>query len=134
MPVRDVRIDQRQQWARQHWRTITAAYGNSPFFEFYKDELILFFEAPPPFLFDWNLQLVDWLFSQLPFDTNRQLSTEYNPNPTDILDFRRQISPKLNQASTKPYAQVFQDRFGFQADLSVLDLLFCQGPEAQKYL
>ncbi|MBR9921617.1 MAG: WbqC family protein [Bacteroidetes bacterium] len=140
MPIREVEIDYREGWVRQHWRSIQSAYGKSPFFEFYMDELKEIYDSPPAGLFDWNMSLINWLFVQLSLNVDVQLSTDFVKDPDGVLDLRDSIRPGKSKGNNKwettpkPYPQVFQDRFGFIPDLSILDLLFCQGPQASVYI
>lgn len=135
MPSKDVLIDDSQNWQVQHWRTIQSAYGKSPFFEFYSDELKVLYTNKVSHLFDWNLELLHWMKEQLNIQTNILLTTEYLPEYPDKSDLRTSFSPKQQEGlNLKPYPQVFEDRFGFIPNLSILDLLFCMGPEAPYYL
>jgi hypothetical protein len=135
MPIRDVRIDYAEHWQQQHWRALTAAYNNSPFFEHYADELRPFYEKKEPFLFDFNYQLLQMLMKWMGLSVPFNFSTEYQKNIDD--DFRYSISPKnaANQQNSDftplPYYQVFAPKFGFVPHLSVVDLLFNEGNNAQ---
>lgn len=120
MPIREVRIDYRQDWPRQHAQTIRSAYGRAPYFEYYADELLALITQPRECLWDHNLALTRHLITTL------QLPIE--------LFFTRQfqggIAGAMNPGSDlAPYRQVFEERHGFLGDLSVLDALFCLGPE-----
>ncbi|MCS7036117.1 MAG: WbqC family protein [Saprospiraceae bacterium] len=134
MPIRDVRIAYDMPWQRSHWRTIRTAYGSAPFFEHFADEVAAFFEKRYDFLFDLNYDVLVFLWKNLNGRAQIQLTERY-ASPSErtthpaVLDARGQIAwgqpPVLPLAR---YPQVFEDRFGFQPDLSALDLLFCCGP------
>ncbi|MFM7400094.1 MAG: WbqC family protein [Bacteroidota bacterium] len=123
MPVRDVRIAYDEPWQRQHWRSIRTAYGSAPFFEHYAHELTAFYEKKYVFLFDLNLELIEFvLLQKMKWPGMIQLTDVYQPftpRPTVI---------------TPRYPQVFEDKNGFLPDLSVLDLLMCAGKNGLDYL
>ena len=134
--IREVRIAYFESWQRQHWQSIRSAYGNSPFFEFYADALQPFYEKPFPFLFDFNLELLQTLLKLLRMDVNLQLTDAYaDVVPPDWIDLRNAIHPKPHlqkpdpHFTPKPYNQVFEDRYAFLPNLSMLDGLFCLGKE-----
>lgn len=141
LPIKEVLVSNTDNWQTQHWRSIQTAYGKSPFFEFYQDELKTFYEKPVDHLFEWNKSLLLWMVETLGLSTSILFSTAYQKTVDDsILDARNRVSPKTNRAgqsnnfSCPPYAQVFEDLTGFLPNLSILDLLFCKGPESILYL
>lgn len=130
-----------EPWAGRHWRAIKSAYGRAPYFEYYSPELEPFFQRKYEFLFEWNKDLFLKMLELLSLDVQVSWSSDYLKNtPDDILDLRNAISPKKKQnahkvpADPKPYDQVFMEKHGFLPNLSILDLLFCTGPEAYSYL
>ncbi len=129
--IRDTRISYHENWLKQHWQSISSAYGKSPFFEFYSDDLRPLFEKKEAFLFDFNLRLLEVLMDLLGMEIALAFTAEYNlKTKAHILDLRHSILPKIPKDDGIRYAQVFEERHGFMPDLSVLDLLFCTGPEA----
>lgn len=137
-PIRDARIDYRTPWQRNHWRSIASAYGNSPFFLYYQDALQPFYEKKTEFLFDFNLQLIQTILKLLRATCDICMSE--NNTPDAVTDLRSGIHPKKSFSEDYPYRlkqnyyQVFEDRFGFEPNLSVIDLLFNLGPDATQYL
>jgi hypothetical protein len=138
---KDVRIAYHTPWQKTHWRSLISAYNSSPFFEFYRDDLEPFFTGKYNYLLDFNLKAIEVMTDLLGFEADIILSEEYINNPgEDILDTRESIHPKRDQKENTgnfesvAYKQVFDDRHGFAADLSILDLLFNKGPEAQLIL
>jgi hypothetical protein len=132
--IREVRIAYYEPWQRQHWQSIRSAYGNSPFFEFYADVLQPFYEKPFPFLFDFNLELLQTLLKLLRMDVTLQLTDAYvDVAPDGWTDLRNAIHPKPHLQKPDPdftpksYHQVFEDRYAFLPNLSMLDGLFCLG-------
>lgn len=136
--VSEMSIDNRTPWQRNHWRTIVSAYGNSPYFLYYQDALKPFYESEFVNLFEYNQLLIKTILKLMKSDT--QIHTTSDFTPISDHDLRIEIHPrkaasdaylfKLNQ----PYYQVFEDRFGFVPNLSILDLLFNLGPAATSYL
>lgn len=134
-PVRDVRISYREPWQKQHWRSITTAYGNAPFFEHLEERIVRFYEKPFAFLFDFNLELLGFTLNWLGAQTTIEQTTQYSEQVrTPLTDYRNQVIPKATTPpdwfQAQPYPQVFLERHGFLSDLSALDLLFCCGKQS----
>lgn len=136
--LKDVRISDHGAWRHLHWQALQSAYGESPFFEFYADDLRPFFEKRWDFLFDFNLAITRKMCELLDIEPHIELTEAYMPCPEDAIDYRDAIRPKhpLPDASftPRPYYQVYQQKFGFLPNLSILDLLFNEGNEAVLYL
>ena len=133
--TRDIKIFYGEPWQRLHWRTIDAAYSNSPFYLYYKDDLMPFFNQKYQFLIDLNTAICEKLFEIIGIDVKMQLSEEYYAQPEGIIDLRNVFSPKNNSGINLPsYHQVFEERHGFIPDLSIIDLLFNEGPATKEYL
>lgn len=139
--IQQVQLSTPHAWAREHWQSIRSAYGNAPFYPYYADELAAQFEAPPALLWDFNLALLRIVFRLLQWEKTITTTSEFQiETQPDLLDLRQKITPKTyppNVTGEPPYVfypQVFQERHGFIANLSILDLLFCQGPQANLFL
>ena len=133
--IRDVKIDNMLKWQTIHWRGITAAYNRSPWFEFYADELLQFYETRYTYLWDWNLDLMYWVLHKLKVEVKVDFTDSYKKQieDKDIVDYRNKILPKnsIMYAGECPvYSQVFEHRLGFRPNLSIIDLLFCEGNNA----
>ena len=138
--IKDLRIAYDEEWQRNHWRTIFSAYNSSPFFEYYADDIEMFFRKKHEFLFDFNQQITEILLETLEIPIQLNLTEDFEQVPENCLNFREQISPKTHLITpdahfiAQPYTQVFTEKFGFVPDLSILDLLFNEGPSAQSVL
>lgn len=138
--IKDLRIAYDEEWQRNHWRTIFSAYNSSPFFEYYADELEPFFRKKHEFLFDFNLSILEVLLEILELQMTINQTTSFEQIPDNCLNFREKINPKAHQNvfdpqfKAQPYTQVFSEKFGFIPDLSILDLLFNEGPSAHRLL
>lgn len=132
--TRDIRIADHGNWRHLHWNAIVSAYNSTPFFEYYEDDFRPFFEQPFPFLFDFNEQLRSLVCRLLDFEPSVAYTNEYVAlaETEDVLDLRDAIHPKKAalMENVRSYYQVFDGRFGFQPNLSIIDLLFNMGPEA----
>jgi len=131
--TRDVRISRHNDWQLNHWRSIESAYNSTPFFEYYKDDLLPFYEKKWTFLCDFNQEIQSKMIELLNLQIEIQLTGEYKKKQDDtILDLREAIHPKKENklVNCKPYYQVFEQRFGFLQNLSIIDLLFNMGNES----
>lgn len=125
-------------WKTQHWRSLEAAYRNSPFFDFYADEVKSIYENEHSKIFDLSLDSTKLISELLNISLDFDISDEYISKP-DFIDLRNAWNKKeyRNQPPVTQfpsYIQVFSDRHEFASDLSILDLLFCLGPQASNYL
>ena len=132
---RDVRIDNSVNWQLQHLRSIVSAYNRSPFFEHYSASLSALFEKHFQYLLDWNLACIDWLKESTGAEWTFSLSDSYQTDLEEvaITDLRNRFFPKTIQSENVgylTYSQVFVEKNGFIPDLSILDFLFCAGPQA----
>ena len=137
--IKDVRISNHGKWRTEHWNALQSAYGESPFFEFYEDDIRPFFEQRWDFLFDFNLAITEKLCELLDIHPHIGKTAEYVSTLSEhTKDFRSSIHPKHPQADPDfhplPYYQVYKEKFGFQPNLSILDLLFNMGNESVLFL
>lgn len=132
----EVRIDYSKKWQHQHWHAILSAYRNSAYFEHYEECFAPFYTYRYELLAQLNQALQERIFSLLRIQTNVTYSDHYQTDTPINEDFRDTLSPKtrLQQPdpyfSSVPYYQVFAERYPFAENLSILDLLFCEGPSA----
>ncbi len=131
--IRDVRISYHGNWQAQHWKSIASSYNSSPFFEYYADDLIGFYEKKWNFLWDYNIEIQQKMLELVDVQPAIRLTDVYLKElPEDMHDLRTAIHPKKEAVfgHHESYYQVFAPKFGFQPNLSVLDLLLNMGSEA----
>lgn len=140
LKITDIKIAYHTSWQRNHWRSISSAYRNSPYFDYYADELLHFFEKKYSFLFDYNMEITQKVSDLISANIKLNNTPGFGYIEEPFLNLREQISPKIKleildpKYKAIPYTQVFEDKFQFVPNLSILDLLFCTGPEALYYL
>jgi hypothetical protein len=133
--IKDVKISYDFEWQRLHWLSLQACYRRSAYFEYYEDEFSIFYEKKFPFLFDYNEQLLQFILKSLKLKIEIKYTDSYEANYPDLVDLRTSINPKKEtDFDQKTYFQVFEDRKGFIKNLSIIDLLFNQGPNSLHYL
>lgn len=136
MLIKDIRISNHGNWRHLHWNALQSAYGESPFFEYYQDDVRPFFEKRWDFLLDFNEQIRQTLCELIDIQPQVAFTEDYQPLADN--DYREAIRPKHTAPDPdfvpRPYYQVYQQKHGFLENLSILDLLFNMGPESIFYL
>ena len=136
--VKDLRISDHNQWRRVHWNALQSAYSESPFFDYYADDIRPFFEKKYEFLIDFNESIRQTICDLLDIQPKVEYTSGYEKQMEGVDDYREVINAKHPQADAdfqpRRYWQVFEGKHGFQANLSILDLLFNTGNEAIFYL
>ena len=151
--LQSLRLSDHGEWRRQHWQAIQSAYGESPFFEYYEDDLRPFFtERRWELLLDFNDAICRKMCELIDIHPNMEYTTHFAPlpeqpisslsgqslQPGEVSDFRDVIRPKHPlpdpDFQPRPYYQVFAQKHGFLPNLSILDLLLNMGPESIFYL
>ena len=148
-PIADIRIDWSKPWLLQHERAIVSAYRTSAYFEYYQDELFAILDSRPERLFDLNMALLRFFIEKTGLAVDLRTTSGFSidgamttPDGTTVVcdDLRERIHPKrpndilMDLNLEKPYFQVFSRKHGFQSDLSIMDLLFNEGPDSILYL
>ena len=149
MAMKDIRISDHANWRHVHWNALLSAYGESPFFEYYQDDIRPFYEKKYDFLFDFNMEITEKMIELLDIRPKISVTDEYFPKKSegqaslpsasrDIVDFREASRPKKSlpdaEFAPKRYYQVYEQKHGFLPNMSILDLLFNEGNEAIFYL
>lgn len=133
---KDIKIEHQFNTLKTHWKSLEAAYRSSPYFEFYEDELAPIFEKKYTFLMDLNFDCTAFIFNSLQIDFDFLKTTSFETEVNNINDFRYLANAK-NERKLKDfdnYIQVFEQKNGFINNLSILDLLFNEGPNSLTYL
>jgi hypothetical protein len=134
-PMLNAEIDNKTAWQKNHWRSIQTAYSSSPFFEFYKDSLEQVYNKKYTYLVKFNFDMIKLVFEWLDIEIKLKLSKEYKVVYDDSLDLRKKIDNQKHSISkNKIYNQVFFEKNGFLNDLSIIDLIFNEGPNSLSYL
>ena len=139
--LRDIRISDHGNWRHVHWHALLSAYSESPFFEYYADDIRPFFERRWTFLHDLNMDICRKICELVDIRPDIRYTDEYMPAaalPPHVIDYRDAIRPKNplpdDDFEPRPYYQVYARKHGFQPNMSILDLLFNMGPESIFYL
>ena len=131
----DVKIAYDSNWQDIHWKSLESAYKMSPFFEFYQDDLRPLFSLKEDFLLDFNLKCFHVICECLELKLPYKETQVFNKEPESIKDYRALVSIKKEPIQDfNSYMQVFTQKHGFISNLSILDLLFNEGPNALNYL
>jgi len=138
LPISEIKVDYSTPWLQQHERAIISAYRTSAYFEYYQDELFDILESKPERLLDLNMAILRFFIEKIGLAVDLRLTEDYVKDAPD--DFRELIHPKRpdnilkEMGLEKPYFQVFAPKYGFKSNLSVMDLLFNEGPDSILYL
>ena len=149
LPISEIKVDYSTPWVQQHKRAIVSAYRTSAYFEYYQDELFAILDSRPATLFELNFALIRFFVEKTGIKVDLRLTHDYSregmvvaEDGTSVIceDLREVIHPKRPNAILssmgleKPYFQVFARKYGFKSDLSIMDLLFNEGPDSIMYL
>jgi len=140
--VKSIEISYKEDWQKNHWRAITSAYKNSPYFDFFEEDLKVFYSNKYNLLIDYNIDQLKFIIKVLKQKKNIQLTKQYESNPESVIDLRTIIHPKHSYSSDKlvankldqSYYQTFENKISFTPNLSILDLLFNKGLQTIDYL
>lgn len=127
--TKDIEISYTEAWQQIHWRTIESAYNSSPFFEYLRDDYERIYSSKPKFLLDFNMKLHEVVCENLGLSMPFDLTSEYVADAE--LDFRDSFNPKHEgKIKVAKYYQVFEQKYGFLEDMSIIDLIFNMGNES----
>ena len=136
-----VRVDYSTPWIVRTERALDTAYETSAYYEYYRDSLFPLLEAHPQTLWELNLSLIRWCLDRCRIACSLVPTSAYSAPDSQADDYRYAIHPKrpdtvlADLGLERPYYQVFRDRLGgFTPRLSILDLLFNEGPDSILWL
>lgn len=133
-PFKDVKISNEDNWQRLHWLSLETSYRSSAYFEFYEDVFYPFYHKTYNYLFDYNLELLDVILKAIKTPIDYSLTSAYEHQFDLYEDFRTSLNWKNDSGyQHKKYYQVFEDKYGYQNNLSIVDLLFSQGPQSKSF-
>jgi hypothetical protein len=141
LPIKDVKISYDFPWQHIHWQSLCTVYRSSPFFEFYEDDFVPFYQKQCKYLYDFNWQLMELVLKLLKLEVTIKATDEFEKDPDirQLADYRSAIHPNKKKArgtgfQLKKYHQVFEPEIGFLPDMSIVDLLFNNGPKSLEYI
>lgn len=138
-PISQMRIDWKTDWLTRHERAIISAYRTSPYFEYYQDELFAILDSRPELMLDFNTQILKFFLRKTGIPADIRFTSEWEAVTIEghkVTDLREAIHPKRPNTILKdlglerPYWQVFSPKYGFIPGLSIMDLLFNEGPDS----
>ena len=138
--TKDIVLETNNRWNIIHWRAIHSAYSHSPYFLYYGDAFEAIYKNPPQTLIEFNSALLNVVFKLLKVDVDIHFTTNFEPLNTQTADLRNMIHPKQaldyegKPDHFKMYTQTFSNKYAFIPNLSIIDLLFNEGPSSLDYL
>lgn len=132
--MKDIEISYKENWQKNHWKSIESSYKRSPYFEYYEDKFQALYNKEEKYLLDFNLKCLEVIKKILKIEKAQSLNEEFVKNPLGT-DFRTQFSAKKDSLyEIEEYYQTFSDKLGFMKDLSIIDLICNKGPESTTYI
>ena len=130
----DIKLDLSSDWKKNHFKSIKICYQSSPFYEFYEDDIISFFNLDFENLYDLNLKSIKMVCNWLKIKMPEDIYNEKNKYDYKIQDLTHMSNCKrTSYLKQKKYNQTFETKNGFINDLSVIDLIFNCGPNSIDY-
>lgn len=133
IPIKEVEVDYSTPWVAKTERCIDTAYRSSAFFEYYRDPLFSILDSRPATLWELDMSIIRFFVDRLGLVTLLHETSSYVGPDVDIHP-KRPDSILAELGLARPYYQVFADKYGFVPNLSVLDLLFNEGPSSLDFI
>ena len=128
---KDVKISYDSNWMDLHLKSLQSAYRSSPYFEYFEDDFIKLYSEKEKFLADFNIKCIKLISNLLDLDLDYKISVEYVEKTNDIIDLRDLSNArKEKKIDTPKYIQVFESKHGYINNLSIIDLIFSEGPNS----
>ncbi|MFP4846451.1 WbqC family protein [Winogradskyella sp. PE311] len=131
---KDVKIANKDNWQLLHLKSLQSAYRMSPFFEYYIDDLLPLFEKRFNFILDLNISCLEVLLESLQINITTVDTLVFESETSNKVDDRTMVKRNYKATNFETYTQVFSKKHGFISNLSILDLLFNEGPNSELYL
>ena len=129
IPIKEVEVDYSTPWVAKTLRSIDTAYRSSAYYDYYRDDLYALMGSRPRTLWELDMEIIRFFMRKMGLDTTILETRSFTGEALDIHP-KRPCGELLKELAVGPYYQVFEDKFGFQPSLSVMDLLFNEGPGA----
>ena len=128
---KDVKISYESNWIDLHLKSLQSAYRSSPYFEYFEDDFIKLYSEKEKFLVDFNIKCIKLISNLLDLDLDYKISSEYVEKTNDIIDLRDLSNARKQKTIETPkYIQVFESKHGYLNNLSIIDLIFSEGPNS----
>ena len=128
---KDVKISYESNWMVLHLKSLQSAYRSSPYFEYFEDDFIKLYSKKEKFLADFNIKCIKLISNLLDLNLDFKISNEYVEKTNDIIDLRDLSNArKEKKIETPKYIQVFESKHGYINNLSIIDLIFSEGPNS----
>ena len=128
---KDVKISYESNWMDLHLKSLQSAYRSSPYFEYFEDDFIKLYSKKEKFLVDFNIKCIKLISNLLDLDLDYKISSEYVEKTNDIIDLRDLSNARKQKTIETPkYIQVFESKHGYLNNLSIIDLIFSEGPNS----
>jgi hypothetical protein len=132
---KDIKICYNSSWQKIHLKSIESAYRNSPYYDFFEDYFIKFFNKKEKFLIDANIKSIELIYDILDMKMKYDLTNDYKNKLENYIDYRKLVDSNPDEKMSKiNYSQVFQEKNGFISGLSSLDIIFNKGLESLDYI
>ena len=139
LPITEIKVDYSTPWVLKTKRAIASAYESSAYFDYYKDDLFAILDSRPETLFELDMRIIRFFLDKIGIAAELRLTDTFQPS-SGVDDYREVLHPKRpntvlkDLGLEKPYFQVFARKYGFISDLSIMDLLFNEGPDSICFL
>ena len=128
---KDVKISYDSNWMDLHLKSLQSAYRSSPYFEYFEDNFVKLYSEKEKFLVDFNIKCIQLISNLLDLNLNYKISNDYVEKTNDIIDLRGLSNArKEKKIDTPKYIQVFESKHGYLNNLSIVDLVFSEGPNS----
>ncbi len=132
---KETKISYDHNWIKDHWNSLCSAYRRSPYFEYYEDHFESIYFSNNMLLFDFNIELFKLIIDLLKLNIKVSFTSQFDKVlPSNFIDKRGVFLPKIKEHPKISYHQVFEDRNGFIENMSIIDLLFNEGPNSLNIL